>query len=221
MKVVFVVLTFGVMGCAAQATEEAGAREDIQPAIETPTPSAPAKEASPSPTPPKRATPGAFEKDPISGVNISNGLPGSPPNCTETVFEESCATSHEYLAKALDLCFTTKGDLSEFRAEGTCTDKPGYKKAKVTCCYGMIVSEKPAALPVVAPSTIGSGMGGGSARSDCPGVTLSGSAYAVQMATQCAKGNLELTSVYVSDRCADGTARTVGESCGALMSFPK
>src|SRR5688572_16588654 len=197
MRVAFAIgIVFGVVGCGATAVEEGAGRESEQPSVDVaaaPAPEPPGKDSS-STTPAKPAR-GPFATDPISGTRDPASSNAPAPNCTETVLEASGATAHEHLAKALDLCFTTKGDLSGFAAEGKCATTAGYTKAKVKCCDVGVASEKAPALPAVTPVGAGSGFGASSTSSGCPGATKSGSAYAVEMARACAKTNMELTSL--------------------------
>ena len=207
---ILIVFGIGIIACGG-AAEESTQREREPDALPTPaSPPAPVSE-----TPKKAPPPARLE----TGVD-SNAIPTPTKNitCQETILEASCATSHEHLAKALDLCFETKGDLSAFLAEERCTTQAGFKKARATCCYGGVVSTKPPALPVVAPTTTVSGMGASSAGHPCPGVELRGSEYAVIRAEMCAKSGLELVSFGVHGRCADGTVQGVGESCATLVA---
>ncbi len=207
--IVSALLLIGTVACGG-ATEEASrpAAVDIP---ESTTPEAPA--------PPKTDAPRAPPKEPGRlEPGLDPNLPKAPVevSCKETILQAACATSHEYLAKGLELCFETKGDLGGYAAEERCADKPGFKRARVTCCYGAVVSEEPEALPVVAPAAQSAGFGGSSSGGQCPGTSIEGSKNAVARAKMCAESGFELVQVSMGDWCDDGTVRTFGEACAAL-----
>ena len=110
---IVIAIGFGIVACGGAAEEAA---QKVPPAIpETASPPAPSPVSE---TPSKTAPPPARME---TGVD-SNAVPTPSKSitCQETILEASCATSHEHLAKALDLCFATKGDLGGYSAEERC-----------------------------------------------------------------------------------------------------